>query len=186
MSRFTSNNLPLAGLKLLKRRRLGDSRGYLERLFCIDELDDSGWSKPVNQINLTFTARCGAVRGMHYQIPPSAEMKLITCIRGEVWDVAIDLRAGSKTFLHWHAEILSAENRSTLLIPEGFAHGFQALSSNVELLYCHTASHNPSAEASINAKDSRLAIEWPLEITELSKKDAMNPLIDSNFAGVLI
>ena len=184
MSRFTVSNLPLAGLKLVERQRMGDSRGYLSRLFCADELTAAGWHKPIAQINHTYSAQCGTVRGMHYQQPPHAEMKLVTCIRGEVWDIAIDLRADSHTFLHWHAEILSAANNRALLIPEGFAHGFQTLSDDVELLYCHTAAYSPSAEAALNAKDPRLAIAWPLEMTELSLKDAMHPLIDSKFEGV--
>ena len=184
MSRFTVSNLPLAGMKLIERQRLGDSRGFLSRLFCADELAAAGWCQPVAQINHTYTARCGTVRGMHYQQPPHAEMKLVTCIHGEVWDVAIDLRADSLTFLHWHAEILSADNNRALVIPAGFAHGFQTLSDDVELLYCHTAAHNPAAEAALNAKDPRLAISWPLDIVERSLKDAKHPLTDSKFEGV--
>ncbi len=184
MSRFIVSNLSLAGLKLLERQRLGDSRGFLARLFCADELAAAGWRQPVAQINHTFTARCGTVRGMHYQQPPNAEMKLVTCIRGEAWDVAIDLRTDSHTFLHWHAETLSAENNRALLIPEGFAHGFQALSDDVELLYCHTAAHSPAAEAALNAEDPRLAITWPLEIVERSFKDAKHRMIDLKFEGV--
>ena len=184
MSRFILSNLPLAGLKLLERKRMGDSRGFLARLFCADELVAAGWRKPVAQVNHTFTARCGTVRGMHYQLPPNAEMKLVTCIRGQVWDVAIDLRTGSHTFLHWHAETLSAKNNRALLIPEGFAHGFQTLTDDVELLYCHTAAHSPAAEAALNAKDPRLAITWPLDIVEQSLKDAKHRMIDLKFEGV--
>ena len=184
MSRFIVSNLSLPGLKLLERQRLGDSRGFLARLFCADELAAAGWRQPVAQINHTFTARCGTVRGMHYQQLPNAEMKLVTCIRGEVWDVAIDLRTDSHTFLHWHAETLSAENNRALLIPEGFAHGFQALSDDVELLYCHTAAHSPAAEAALNAKDPRLDITWPLDIVERSLKDAKHRMIDLKFEGV--
>ena len=184
VSRFAVSNMPLAGLKLLERQRMSDSRGFLARLFCADELAAAGWRQPVAQINHTFTARCGTVRGMHYQQPPNAEMKLVTCIRGEVWDIAIDLRADSHTFLHWHAEILSADNNRALLIPEGFAHGFQTLSDDVELLYCHTAAHSPAAEAALNAKDPRLDITWPLDIVERSLKDAKHRMIDLKFEGV--
>ena len=184
MSRFAVSDLSLAGLKLLERKRMGDSRGYFERLFCADELASAGWRQPVAQINHTFTARSGTVRGLHFQQPPNAEMKLVTCMRGEVWDVAVDLRADSPTFLYWHAEILSAENNRAILIPEGFAHGFQTLSDDVELLYCHSAAHNLVAEAAINAKDPRLAITWPLDIAERSLKDAKLALIDSKFEGV--
>ena len=184
MSRFTVGNLPLAGLKRIERQSIGDSRGFLARIFCADELAAAGWQKPIAQINLTYTARCGTARGMHYQQRPNAEMKLVTCIRGEVWDVAIDLRADSPTFLHWHAETLSADNNRALLIPEGFAHGFQTLSDDVELLYCHTAAHSSAAEAALNAKDPRLAITWPLDIVERSRKDANLAMIDSKFEGV--
>ena len=184
MSRFVLDNLPLVGLNLIERQRLGDDRGFLERLFCADELAVAGWHQPVAQINHSFTARRGTVRGMHYQQPPNAEMKLVTCIRGEVWDVAIDLRKDSHTFLHWHAEILSAENNRALLIPEGFAHGFQTLSDDVTLLYCHSAAHHPDAEAALNARDPILAIKWPLDISERSPKDLMHPFIESSFKGI--
>ena len=184
MSRFAITDLPLAGLKLVARQRLGDSRGFLSRLFCAEELAAAGWRKPIAQINHAYTGMRGTVRGMHLQHPPHAEMKLVSCIRGEVWDVAVDVRAGSPTFLHWHAQCLSAANGRALLIPEGFAHGFQALTADVELLYCHSAAHNASAEAGLNPQDARLAINWPLPITELSARDAGHALIESGFEGV--
>lgn len=184
MNRFTVTDLPLAGLRLVERQRLGDSRGFLSRLFCAEELAAAGWVKPIAQINHTCTARRGTVRGMHFQCPPHAEMKLVSCIRGEVWDVAVDVRAGSPTFLHWHAERLSLDNGRALLIPEGFAHGFQALTDDVGLLYCHSAAYSPSAEAGLNPQDARLAITWPLAITELSARDAGHPLIGTGFEGV--
>jgi dTDP-4-dehydrorhamnose 3,5-epimerase len=185
MSRFTIIDLSLAGLKLVERQHLGDSRGFLSRLFCAQELAAAGWHKPIAQINHTYTAQRGTVRGMHYQHPPHAEMKLVTCIQGEVWDVAVDLRVGSPTFLHWHAELLSAANHRTLLIPEGFAHGFQTLSNDVTLLYCHSAAHSQEAEAALNAQDPCLAIQWPQPITELSSKDAQHPLIAPTFEGIV-
>lgn len=184
MNRLSIAALPLAGLKLVERQRLGDSRGFLCRLFCADELALAGWHHPIRQLNHTFTAKRGTVRGMHYQRPPHAEMKLVTCLRGEVWDVAVDLRAGSPTFLKWHAEMLSSDNNRALLIPEGFAHGFQAMSDGVELLYCHSEVHHPEVEAGLNCCDSRVAIAWPLEMTELSLRDAGHPLIGPTFEGV--
>ena len=184
MNRFHVTDLPLRGLKLVTRQSLGDGRGFLSRLFCSDELGLAGWYKPIAQINHTFTAKRGTVRGMHYQHQPNAEMKLVTCIQGEVWDVAVDLREGSPTFLHWHAEILSERNNRALLIPEGAAHGFQTLTDNVTLLYCHSVAHNPEAEGVLNAKDPSLAINWPLEITEQSLRDTKCPLIDTKFKGV--
>jgi dTDP-4-dehydrorhamnose 3,5-epimerase len=184
MSRFTITDLPLSGLKLVARQRLGDSRGFLSRLFCAEELAIVGWPKPIAQINHAYTAMLGTVRGMHFQYPPYAEMKLVSCIRGEVWDVVVDVRVASPTFLQWHSQCLSADNGWSLLIPEGFAHGFQALTDDVELLYCHSAVHNSSAEAGLNPKDTRLAIDWPLPITGLSARDAGHPLIGAGFEGV--
>ena len=184
MSRFSITPLPLAGLQLVERRPLGDSRGSLTRLFCVDELACAGWTSAVAQINLSCTARRGTVRGMHFQRPPHAEMKLVTCLRGEVWDVAVDVRADSPSFLHWHAERLSADNARALLIPEGFAHGFQALTDDVELLYCHSAVYAPDAEAGLNPQDGSLAIPWPLAVSDLSASDAGRPSIESGFSGV--
>lgn len=186
MSRFTVTELPLAGLKRVERRKLGDSRGFLSRLFCADELAAAGWERPIAQINHTFTGRRGAVRGLHYQRPPHAEMKLVNCLRGEVWDVAVDLRAGSPTFLRWHAERLSAENACALLIPEGFAHGFQALSDDVELLYCHSAAYVADAEAGLHPADSALEIAWPLPVAELSARDSQHPLLRWEFEGIVV
>lgn len=186
MRRFTVTDLPLAGLKRVERQRLGDARGFLSRLFCSEELLVAGWKKPIAQINHTHTAKRGTVRGMHFQYPPYSEMKLVSCIRGEVWDVAVDVRAGVESFLHWHAEKLSADNGCALLIPEGLAHGFQALTDDVELIYCHSAAYDATAETGLNAKDPRLAITWPLPIAELSARDAQHPLLNNQFAGVAL
>lgn len=186
MGRFVIHDLPLAGLKCIERQRFGDSRGFLSRLFCAEELAEAGWKQPIAQINHTYTARQGTVRGMHYQRPPRAEMKLVSCMRGVVWDVAVDLRAGSPTFLQWHGEILSAENGRALLIPEGFAHGFQALGDDVELLYCHSATYAPDCEAGLHPQDARLAIAWPLPVVGLSVRDANHPTIGNEFEGVRI
>ncbi len=182
--RFTVTDLPLAGLKRVERQRLGDNRGFLARLFCAEELAAAGWVKPIAQINHTYTGKQGTVRGLHFQYPPHVEMKLVSCIRGEVWDVAVDVRLDSPTFLQWHAERLSAENGCALLIPEGFAHGFQALSDDLELLYCHSQAHAASAEGGLNPTDPRLGITWPLAFTELSARDAGHALISAEFEGV--
>lgn len=186
MSRLTLSALPLTGLTLIERQRVGDERGFLSRLFCAEELLVAGWTKPIAQINHTYTARRGTVRGMHFQRAPHAEMKLVSCLRGEVWDVAVDVRGGSSTFLQWHAQRLSADNGRALLIPEGFAHGFQCLTDDVELLYCHAAAYNAGAEAGLHPGDARLAINWPLAIAELSTRDASHSLIDAAFEGVTV
>ncbi len=184
MSRFLVDHLPLHGLARVQRQRLGDSRGFLARLFCAEELASAGWRHPVVQINHTYTARRGTVRGMHFQYPPYAEMKLVNCLHGEIFDVAVDLRRHSPTFLQWHGEILSAENGRGLLIPEGFAHGFQTLSDDVELVYLHSNAHVPDAEAGINAEDPALGIHWPLEISEMSARDRQHQKLTSDFSGI--
>jgi dTDP-4-dehydrorhamnose 3,5-epimerase len=186
MNRFTLTELPLAGLKLIERQNLADGRGFLSRLFCAQELAAAGWQQPVAQINQTYTALSGTVRGMHYQTAPHAEMKLVSCVGGAVWDVAVDVRAGSPTFLQWHAAILSADNRHALLIPEGFAHGFQALTDDVTLLYCHSCPYAPQAQAALHAQDPRLAIPWPNAIAAMSDRDASHPLLAPTFEGVLL
>lgn len=184
MSRFDVVPTSLGGLLRVQRHKLGDARGFLSRLFCADELAAAGWHKPIAQINHTFTAQAGTVRGMHYQLPPHAEAKLVSCLRGEVWDVAVDLRAGSPTFLQWHAEVLSAENGCALLIPEGFAHGFQTLSGDVEMLYCHSNPYAPGSEAGLHPQDPRLALAWPLPMTQLSPRDNGHPMLNHTFEGV--
>lgn len=178
-------DLPLSGLKLIERQYLSDSRGFFSRIFCAEELAIVGWIKSIAQINHTYTAKRGTVRGLHFQHQPHAEMKLVSCVCGEVWDIAIDVRANSPTFLQWHAEILSADNQKALLIPEGFAHGFQTLTDNVELLYCHSAPYIAAAEAGLNPKDENLAITWLMNITEISERDNSHPfLIETKFTGV--
>jgi dTDP-4-dehydrorhamnose 3,5-epimerase len=185
-SRFAVLDTPLADLKVVERQQLSDTRGFLSRLFCAEELAAAGWVKPVAQINQTLTRRQGAIRGMHYQRPPHAEMKLVACLQGAVWDVAVDLRAGSPTFLHWHAEELSAANRRAMLIPEGFAHGFQALADDCELLYLHSVAYVPEAEFGLNPRDPALAIAWPLDIAELSARDSQHPMLSRQFVGVTL
>lgn len=184
MNRFVVTDLPLAGLKLVERQHLDDRRGFLSRLFCAEELAAAGWAKPIAQINHTRTIKRGTVRGLHFQRPPHTEMKLVSCIRGKIWDIAVDVRSNSPTFLHWHAEHLSVDNGRAYLIPEGFAHGFQTLTEDVDLLYCHSAAYCSSAEAGLNPMDARLAITWPLVINELSVRDSAHPLIGTDFKGV--
>ena len=184
MSRFVVSDGPLAGLKLVRRQRLGDARGFLSRLFCADELLVAGWTAAVAQINHTQTQHADAVRGLHYQHPPHAEMKLVSCLRGEIWDVAVDLRYGSPTFLQWHGQVLSAENGCALLLPPGFAHGYQALCDGVELLYCHSMPYAPRAQAGLHPLDPRLGIAWPRPVRGLSDQDANQAPIDASFEGV--
>jgi dTDP-4-dehydrorhamnose 3,5-epimerase len=153
-------------------------------MFCAEELRSAGWNWPISQINHALTKVPGTVRGMHFQYPPKAEAKLVSCLRGAVWDVAADLRKDSPTFMRWHSEELSAANRRALLIPPGFAHGFQSLEPDCELLYLHSEPYDPTSEGALNPRDPTLSITWPLAIAVISDKDACRSLVSSDFQGV--
>lgn len=161
-----------------------DSRGWFTRTFCDDEFKKIGFEDSWVQHNHSFTSKKGTIRGMHFQKMPAGETKLIRCSAGSVFDVAVDLRPDSPTYLQWHGEILSSENRKMILIPKGFAHGFQTLTDNVELIYCHSEHYQPNLEAGLNYLDPKLEIRWPLEISEISERDKEHPLINSNFEGI--
>ncbi len=154
-------------------------------MFCSKDLRSAGWTWPISQINHTLTEMAGTVRGMHFQYPPKAEAKLVSCLRGAVWDVALDLRKDSPTFMRWHAEELSATNRRALLIPPGCAHGFQTLEPDCELLYLHSEAYDPTLEGALNPRDPAFAVAWPREIAVISGKDANCPMIGADFQGVV-
>jgi dTDP-4-dehydrorhamnose 3,5-epimerase len=179
-----SHQTPIPGLLLAESARRIDERGSFTRLYCQTELQEIVGSRQIVQVNQSRTRTVGAVRGIHFQHEPHAEMKLVRCLKGKVWDVAVDLRAGSSTFLQWHAVELSAENARMMVIPEGFAHGFQVLEEDSELLYLHTAHYAPSAEGGVRPTDPRLSIAWPLELRDLSDRDRSHPLISSEFTGL--
>ena len=183
---FTLTDTTIADLVVLERKPFKDDRGLFERLFCKDELSVLLTGKPIVQINHTLTEKAGAVRGMHFQYPPHAEVKFVSCLKGEVFDVAVDLRKNSSTFLRWHAEVLSADNFKTFVIPEGFAHGFQTLTEDCELYYLHSATYMSEAEGALNARDPRLGITWPKSITEQSERDQAHPMLGDDFDGVAL
>jgi dTDP-4-dehydrorhamnose 3,5-epimerase len=174
----------ILGLVVIETAPHIDHRGAFARLYCEDELSSLMGPRRIVQINHSSTATIGAVRGLHYQRPPHAEMKLVRCLKGRVWDVAVDLRRESPTFLNWHAEELTPTNTRMMVIPEGFAHGFQVLEPESELLYLHTALYTPGREGGLRHDDPRLAIHWPLAVTDLSARDAAHPFINSDFSGV--
>lgn len=183
MSHFIPHSTPIDGLNVIERERVGDSRGFLERMFCQDSLGQFLQGKTVRQINRTLTRQKGTVRGLHFQNPPHAETKIVTCLKGQVWDVAVDLRRGSPTFLEHHAVLLTEDNHYSFLIPEGFAHGFQTLTSDCEMLYFHTADYNVEFEGALNAIDPSLSIPWPAPITERSDRDVNHPMVADDFQG---
>lgn len=184
--RFSIIPTSIPGLHIFERNLLVDDRGFLDRHFCRDELQQFLFGKSITQINRTLTTKPGTVRGMHFQYPPAAETKVVCCTHGEVFDVAVDIRRNSPSFLKWHGEILSANNHKTIIIPEGFAHGFQTLTNNCEMLYFHTATYQPDAEGGLNAKDPKLSIQWPHTFTEQSPRDLAFSMLTNSFTGILV
>jgi len=175
---------PIAGVMVVTGQAFVDHRGAFQRLYCDRELADVLNGRQIAQINHSRTTQVGAVRGMHCQLPPHGEMKLVRCLRGRVWDVAVDLRAGSPTFLRWHAVELSAESGQMFMIPEGCAHGFQVLEPESELLYLHTEHYAPQAEGGVCHDDPALGIQWPLPVADLSQRDRAHPLLTSDYSGI--
>lgn len=161
-----------------------DHRGAFSRLFCAEEEKSILGNRKIVQINHSLTRAIGAVRGLHFQKPPSAEMKIVRCLRGRVLDVAVDLRKGSRTFLKWVAIELTPTNRLALVIPEGCAHGFQVLEDNSELLYLHTAFYSSVDEGAVRCDDPRVGVHWPLPPIDLSVRDLSHPYLDEGFEGI--
>jgi len=180
------NPTSIAGVTIVETEPYSDHRGAFARLFCSEALKEIVGSRQIVQINHSRTKAVGAVRGLHFQRPPHAEMKLVRCLKGRVWDVAVDLRAGSPNLLRWHADELSAENGRMLVIPEGCAHGFQVLEEGSELLYLHTAFYAPPSEGGIRPTDPELGINWPLPVQDLSDRDSSHPLLTSGFPGLML
>ena len=175
---------PLAGLVIVESAVHRDERGTFARAFCAHELAPLLDGRQIAQINHSSTRRAGTVRGLHFQYPPHSEMKLVRCVRGRVWDVAVDLRAGAPTFLQWYARELSPESAQMMVVPEGFAHGFQVLEPDSEVFYLCTEFYRPSSEGGIRHDDPRLAIAWPLAPLDLSDRDRGHPLLDDDFTGI--
>jgi dTDP-4-dehydrorhamnose 3,5-epimerase len=183
--RFSITDSKLKGVRILQRLPRLDARGYFERMFCAEELHECWAADSIAQVNHTRTLRRGTVRGMHFQYPPHQETKLVSCLRGEVFDVAVDVRSGSPTFLQWHAERLSEDNHRCLLVPKGCAHGFQTLTDDCELLYFHSAPFSADSEGGLHPLDPALGISWPLEVGELSARDSAHSLVNASaFRGV--
>lgn len=162
----------------------GDNRGWFTRTYCKREFAQIGHNSEWVQMNHSFSSKQGTIRGMHYQKHPHSEIKMVRCIAGAVIDVIVDLRNDSETFLMNFSVELSAENKKMIYIPAGFAHGFQTLTNNAELIYHHAAYYTPEAEAGLWYDDKVLNIHWPLPLTEISERDTSHPLIDQTFKGL--
>jgi dTDP-4-dehydrorhamnose 3,5-epimerase len=183
---MTLTETPLAGMYEAGARVIQDERGRFARLFCVEALAQAHGGRAIVQINHSMTRSVGAIRGMHYQRAPAAEGKWVRCLKGRVFDVAVDLRRGSETLLKWHGVTLDAGAMNAVFIPEGCAHGFQVLEPDSELLYLHTAMYAPTLEGGVRFDDPALSIGWPLPITDVSERDRRHPLIDNAFEGILL
>jgi dTDP-4-dehydrorhamnose 3,5-epimerase len=176
--------LPLDGAALIDAEPFLDHRGLFARVFCTRELDQIVGGRQIVNINLSRNRQTGTIRGMHFQYPPHQEMKLVRCLRGAIFDVLVDLRPGSPTYLKWRGEMLSGSNMKMLCLPEGFAHGFQTLEPDSEVLYLHTAFYAPDAQGGLRYNDPVVGIDWPLPVTEISRKDASFPLLHLDRPGL--
>jgi dTDP-4-dehydrorhamnose 3,5-epimerase len=179
---FEETSLP--GSYVITLTPFVDNRGWFARTFCDDEFAKIGHQEHWKQMNHSFTEQKGTIRGMHYQLPPFGEIKMVRCISGAVYDVIIDLRKNSTTFLNWFGVILSAENKKMIYIPEGFAHGFQTLENNTELIYHHSEFYKPNAESGIMYNDNLLNINWPVPVVDISARDNQHTLLNLNFKGI--
>ena len=183
---MTFTETPLSGAYLVTLAPRGDNRGWFARTYDKELFRQIGHTDDWVQMNQSMTHQTGAVRGMHFQYPPHAEIKLVRCIHGCVFDVIIDLRRNSPTFLQWFGAELSASNQTALYIPRGFAHGFQTLTPDCELIYCHSTMYIPASEGAIRFNDPKIGISWPVPVTDLSERDTAHPLLDDQFTGLTL
>ncbi len=178
MQHFTRHSTPIPDLFVIERKRLQDERGFFSRLFCAEELSGLFFGGAF-QASHSMTRQTGVIRGMHFQRAPHAETKVVSCISGAVFDVAVDMRPDSPAYLRWHGQLLSAENGLTMVTPRGFAHGFQTLCENCQLIYFTDAPYAPASEGGLHALDPKLAIAWPLPVTLMSERDRSFPTISA-------
>ena len=183
---MTFAETPLAGAYLITLAPRSDNRGWFMRTYDKQMFSQIGHTDDWVQMNHSMTRQTGAVRGMHFQYAPHAEIKLVRCVAGRVFDVIVDLRTNSPTFLKWFGTELSEDNGQMLYIPKGFAHGFQTLTTDCQLVYCHSAYYTPDSEGAVRYNDPMVNIQWPLPVTDLSERDAAHPLLTDRFVGVTL
>ena len=176
--------LPVTGAWRVDVELREDSRGSFTRAFCEHEFRDHGLHAHIAQASTSYSRRAGTLRGLHYQLPPAAEVKMVRVLRGVIWDVVLDLRADSPTYLKWHAEELSAANRSMMYVPQGVAHGFISLVDDVEMLYLMTHRHDPPSERGVRWDDPAVGIAWPSRPVSMSVRDETWPDLDDGFHGL--
>ena len=168
--------LPLKGSYTIDLEKLEDERGFFARYWCQNEISKIGLDTNVVQINNSVNKTKGTIRGLHFQRPPKAETKIIRCIKGSIWDVIVDLRFESPTYGKWYSYELNEDNRTMMYVPKGFAHGFQTLVDDVEILYMHSEFYSKNYEAGLFYNDEDLAINWPLPVTQITSRDKSHPV----------
>lgn len=187
MNKLTITPLRLQGTYLVETNPFEDARGIFARFFCQKEMEKLLQGKQIVNVNYSKNYRKGAIRGLHFQLPPYSELKMPRCIKGKVLDLFVDVRKHSPTFLEWDAVELSEQNMRMVVVPEGFAHGFQSLEDDSELMYLSTQFFSGEYERALNIKDPRLSIELPMDISDISERDSNHPFInDSNFKGIVV
>ena len=177
--------LPLPGAYEIELEPRGDERGRFTRLFCAKELAEIGHVTPIVNVNHSYTQKKGTIRGMHFQNPPDCEIKIVKCLRGAIWDCIVDIRKDSPAFLHWTGVELTENNQRMIYIPEGFAHGFQSLTDDVEIVYFVSKFYAPDNEAGLRYDDTTLNIDWPVDVTEVSARDREHSLLNDVFEGIV-
>ena len=174
---------PLPGNFTIDLELKGDERGFFARAFCEKEFAAAGLETRFVQANTAFTKKKGTFRGFHYQLPPSAEVKVVRCVRGAILDVVVDMRAGSPTFKKWFGAELTQDNRSMMYVPRGFAHGLMTLTDDVEVHYWVSSFYDAEAERGVRFNDPQVNVTWPLDMAEISAKDASWPDFDDEWHG---
>lgn len=165
----------LKGAYIIDIDEISDARGFFARAWCQREFESYGLTSKIAQTNISFNHRKGTLRGLHYQVVPHEETKLVRCTKGSIFDVMVDLRVESSTYGKWLGVELNEDNHRMLLVPEGFAHGFQTLQDNTEVFYQVSEFFNPDAELGARYDDAKFGITWPLEVSVISEKDANWP-----------
>lgn len=174
----------IEGVWRIKPEMKTDSRGSFHRVWDLEMLTEIGHKEPLVQHNHSVNKLKGTLRGLHYQQPPNAETRIVKCVRGAIWDVAVDLRGDSPTFLQHVATELTGGNYAMMYIPKGFAHGFITLADDTEVLYYHTAFYHPTSEGGLRFDDPALGISWPIAPTIVSDRDKSFPLLNAGFRGI--
>lgn len=170
-------SLPLSEAALIKTTAVGDHRGAFARFFCLKELSSVIGTRQIVNVNHSYTHRAGVIRGLHFQRHPHQEMKFVRCLKGAVYDVIVDMRQDSPTYLQWHSQVLESKKMDMICVPEGFAHGFQSLEDDSEVIYLATAYYAADAEGGLRYDDPTLNIPWPMKVTGISDKDASHPFL---------